>query len=99
MGSFHRPLERSNHVLPFYGFTGGGRARPRVRVSMGRVCMFVFVSVGSFVKRRYALYVNILGESLPAQISKFLCRVVIPIRSFFSSIALFNLIPSGVRGT
>ena len=68
MGSFHRPLERSNHVLPFYGFTGGGRVRPRVRVSMGRVCMFVFVSVGSFVKRRYALYVNILGESLPAQI-------------------------------
>ena len=35
----------------------------------------------------------------PPKNSKFLCCVVIPIRSFCSSIALFNLIPSGVRGS
>ena len=31
--------------------------------------------------------------------SQFLCRIVIPIRSFYSLVALFNLIPSGVRGS
>ena len=88
VGSFHRPLRRSNHVFSFAGFTGGSNAHPRLCVSMGCVRMCVFVCVGSFVNCRYVSCVNILGGPLPAQMYYFSSLIEIVICALC---VLFNI--------